>query len=229
MDTKFSVKDFGNNFQWGVAIAAAQNEGAADIYGRGPSIWDVYAKRHGKIKGAAKPTVACDFYHRYKDDLLLVKALGFKVFRFSISWPRIVPDGSGKINKEGISFYHRVIEECLLLGLTPYVTLYHWDLPQALEKKGGWTNYLIVKWFSRFITICAEAFGDKVKHWIILNEPFGFTALGYMLGKHAPGKMGLDNFIPALHHAALAQADGEESSAIWCHMRTSALLFLFRS
>ena len=208
MDIKFSAKDFGNNFQWGVAIAAAQNEGAADMYGRGPSIWDVYAKRRGKIKGAAKPTVACDFYHRYKDDLLLVKALGFNVFRFSISWSRILPDGSGKINKEGISFYQKVIEECLLLGLTPYVTLYHWDLPQALEKRGGWTNYLIVKWFSRFVTICAEAFGDKVKHWIILNEPFGFTALGYMLGKHAPGKMGLDNFIPALHHAALAQADG---------------------
>ncbi len=208
MDTKFSAKDFGNNFEWGVAIAAAQNEGAADMDGRGPSIWDVYARRRGKIKGAAKPTVACGFYHRYKDDLLLVKALGFTVFRFSISWSRILPDGAGKINKEGISFYQKVIEECLQLGLTPYVTLYHWDLPQALEKRGGWTNFLILKWFSRFVTICAEAFGNKVKHWIILNEPFGFTVLGYMLGKHAPGKMGLDNFIPALHHAALAQADG---------------------
>ncbi len=132
----------------------------------------------------------------------------FSVFRFSISWARILPDGTGKINKEGINFYHRVIDECNKLGLTPYVTLYHWDLPQELEKKGGWTNYLITKWFSRFVTVYAEAYGDKVKHWIILNEPFEFTTLSYMLGKHAPGKKGLSNFLPAIHHAAMAQAEG---------------------
>ena len=203
-----SYKDFGRNFHWGVAIAAAQNEGAANEDGKGLSIWDVYARRTGKIKGGAKPLVGCDFYHRYKDDLLLVKALGFTVFRFSISWARILPDGSGKINKDGISFYHRVIDECLKLGLTPYITLYHWDLPHELEKKGGWTNYYINKWFNRFVTICAEAYGEKVKDWIIINEPFGFTSLGYMLGKHAPGKMGLNNFMPAIHHAAVAQAEG---------------------
>ncbi|MEO6231135.1 MAG: GH1 family beta-glucosidase [Ferruginibacter sp.] len=203
-----SSKDFGKNFQWGVAIAAAQNEGAADMYGKGPSIWDVYAKGTGKIKGAGKPSVGCDFYHRYKDDLLLVKALGFTVFRFSISWARILPDGTGKVNKEGINFYHRVIEECIKLGLTPYITLYHWDLPYELQKKGGWTNYFINKWFNRFVTVCAEAYGDTVKNWIIINEPFGFTSLGYMIGRHAPGKKGLDNFLPAIHHTALAQAEG---------------------
>ena len=203
-----TAKDFGKNFQWGVALAAAQNEGAAAVDGRGPSIWDQFAKRVGKIKGRTNPSVCCDFYHRYKDDLMLVKALGFSVFRFSISWSRIIPDGSGRVNKEGIDFYHRVIDECLALGLTPYVTLYHWDLPYELEKKGGWTNYLITKWFAKFVTVCAEAYGEKVKNWIILNEPFGFTSLGYMLGKHAPGKRGLDNFIPAIHNAALAQADG---------------------
>jgi beta-glucosidase len=207
-DTIFSAKDFGKNFQWGVAIAAAQNEGAADLYGKGLSIWDVYARKSGKVKGNHSPAIACDFYHRYKDDLLLVKALGFSVFRFSISWARIMPDGIGKINKEGIDFYHRVIDECLQLGLTPYVTLYHWDLPYELQKKGGWMNYFINKWFSRYVTVCAKAFGDKVKNWIILNEPFGFTSLGYMLGKHAPGKRGLSNFLPAIHHAALAQAEG---------------------
>jgi len=203
-----TAKDFGRHFHWGVAMAAAQNEGAIEVDGKGLSIWDVFSKRIGKIKAGGKTAPGCDFYYRYKDDLLLAKALGFNTFRFSISWPRILPDGTGKINKEGIAFYHKVIDECLQLGLTPFVTLYHWDLPQELEKKGGWTNYLITKWFTRFVTVCAEAFGDKVKNWIILNEPSGFTALGYMLGRHAPGKRGLDNFLPALHHAALAQADG---------------------
>ena len=203
-----SAKNFGKNFQWGVAVAAAQNEGAAHIYGRGLSVWDVFARNSNKIKGKGKPTIACDFYHRYKDDLLLTKALGFNVFRFSISWSRILPDGTGKINKEGIDFYHRVIDECLKLELIPYVTLYHWDLPYELEKKGGWPNYFVNKWFNRYVTVCAEAFGSKVKNWIIMNEPFAFTSLGYMLGIHAPGKKGLDNFFPAVHHAALAQTEG---------------------
>ncbi len=203
-----SSRDFGHHFYWGVAIAAQQNEGAWNEDGRGPSIWDVFARRQGKIKGNAKPYTATDFYHRFKDDLLLVKALGFNSFRFSLSWSRIIPDGSGKINPEGIEFYHRLIDECLQQDITPFVTLYHWDLPYALEQKGGWTSHLMNKWFTRYATVCAEAFGDKVKNWIVLNEPFGFTSLGYMLGRHAPGKTGLDNFLKAVHHAALAQADG---------------------
>ncbi len=191
-----------------MAIAAAQNEGAYNTDGRGPSIWDVFAKRPRKIKAAAKPYEACDFYYRYKDDLLLTKALGFRVFRFSFSWSRIFPEGIGKVNKEGVAFYHKVIDECLLLGLTPFVTLYHWDLPHALQKEGGWTSVHMLKWFTRYATFCAEEFGDKIKNWIILNEPMGFTSLGYMLGKHAPGKTGLENFFPAIHNAALAQAEG---------------------
>ena len=203
-----TAKDFGKNFEWGVVIAAAQNEGAVNADGKGQTIWDTFSRSTSNIKGGGKLTVACDFYHRYKDDLLLVKALGFTVFRFSISWARILPDGTGKINKEGLNFYHKVIDECLKLGLTPYVTLYHWDLPEELEKKGGWINYLIIKWFTRFVSICAEAYGEKVKNWIILNEPFAFTTLGYMLGKHAPGKTGLTNYLPAIHHTAMAQAEG---------------------
>lgn len=189
-------------------MAAAQNEGAANSYGKGLSIWDTFSRRQGKIKGGGKPSIACDFYHRYKDDLMLVKALGFTVFRFSISWPRILPEGTGRVNKEGVAFYHRVIDECLQLGLIPYVTLYHWDLPAALEKEGGWASHLMGKWFGRYVTLCAEEYGDKVKNWIVLNEPFGFTSLGYMLGKHAPGRVGLSSFLSAVHHAALAQADG---------------------
>ena len=203
-----TAKDFGKNFEWGVVIAAAQNEGAVNADGKGQTIWDTFSHSNSNIKGGGKLTIACDFYHRYKDDLLLVKALGFTVFRFSISWARILPEGTGKVNKEGLNFYHKVIDECLKLGLTPYVTLYHWDLPEELEKKGGWTNYLIIKWFTRFVTVCAEAYGDKVKNWIILNEPFAFTTLGYMLGKHAPGKTGLSNYLPAIHHTAMAQAEG---------------------
>jgi beta-glucosidase len=205
---QLSVKDFGNQFLWGVAIAAPQNEGAWNEDGRGPSIWDVFARRQGKIRGRAKPYTSSDFYHRFKDDLLLVKALGFNTFRFSLSWSRIIPDGTGKINQQGLSFYHNVIDECLKQGITPFITLYHWDLPYALEQKGGWTSHLMNRWFARYVSVCASAYGERVKNWIVLNEPFGFTSLGYMLGKHAPGKTGLDNFLKAVHHAALAQADG---------------------
>lgn len=200
--------DFGADFQWGVAMAAAQNEGAYNVHGRGASIWDAFARKSGKIKDGSKPSIACDFYHRYKDDMLLAKALGFKIFRFSIAWPRILPEGQGRANKEGLAFYHRIIDECLVLGMVPYVTLYHWDLPLALEKEGGWTSHLLLKWFTRFVTICAEEYGNKVKNWIVLNEPMGFTSLGYMLGVHAPGKMGLEHFLPAVHNAVLAQAEG---------------------
>lgn len=191
-----------------MAIAAAQNEGAYNIDGRGLSVWDKFARRQGNIKGKATPFLACDFYHRYKDDLLLVKALGFQVFRFSFSWSRIFPEGVGKINREGVAYYHKVIDECLLLGLTPFVTLYHWDLPQALQQEGGWASVHMLRWFTRYVTYCAEEFGDKVKNWIVLNEPMGFTSLGYMLGKHAPGKTGTAHFFPAIHNAVLAQAEG---------------------
>lgn len=204
----FNSKAFGEDFHWGVAIAAQQNEGAWNVDGRGQSIWDVFARRQGKIKDAAKPSDACGFYYRYKDDLLLAKALGFKAFRFSFSWSRILPDGTGKVNKQGIAFYHKLIEECLQLGMVPFVTLYHWDLPYALEKEGGWANHNIVKWFAAYATICAEEYGATVKNWLIMNEPAGFTSLGYMLGKHAPGKTGLNNFLPAIHHAVMATAEG---------------------
>ncbi|MET4545005.1 beta-glucosidase [Pedobacter africanus] len=202
------ASDFGNDFVWGVATAAAQIEGAAEGYGKGLSIWDTFSKRQGKIKKGHLLTTTCDFYHSYKADIALVKSLGFTVFRFSISWPRILPNGKGRINKEGILFYHQVIDECLLQDIVPYVTLYHWDLPHALEEEGGWTAFSVNNSFNHFVSICAKEYGDKVKNWIVLNEPFGFTSLGYMLGVHAPGKTGLTNFFSAVHHTAIAQADG---------------------
>ncbi|WP_113638643.1 GH1 family beta-glucosidase [Nubsella zeaxanthinifaciens] len=212
--------DFGNDFLWGVATAAAQIEGAANDYGKGPSIWDTFSKRTGKIKKGHQPTLACDFYHRYLEDIALVKTLGFKVFRFSIAWARIFPLGHGSINPEGVAFYHRVIDECLMQDLVPMVTLYHWDLPEALSKEGGWTAFGINSWFNEYVTFCAKEYGDKVKQWIVINEPFGFTSLGYMLGVHAPGQTGVNNFFDAALHTAIAQADGakilraEVSSAV---------------
>lgn len=202
------ASDFGKDFLWGVATAAAQIEGAAEGYGKGLSIWDTFSKRSGKIKKGNQLTTACDFYHKYKEDIAMVKLLGFQIFRFSISWPRIFPEGKGGVNKEGVMFYHQVIDECLLQGIVPYVTLYHWDLPEALEDEGGWTAFSINHSFNQFVSLCAKEYGDKVKNWIVLNEPFGFTSLGYMLGIHAPGKTGLTNFFSAVHHAAIAQADG---------------------
>ncbi|KQS42158.1 GH1 family beta-glucosidase [Pedobacter sp. Leaf194] len=200
--------DFGNDFLWGVATAAAQIEGTSDYYGKGPSIWDTFSTKSGKIKKGHKPNVACDFYHRFREDIALVKLLGFKVFRFSIAWSRILPFGKGEINPEGIRFYHNIVDECLQHGIIPYITLYHWDLPQALEEEGGWTSFSINAAFNAFVSICATAYGDKVKNWIVINEPFGYTSLGYMLGVHAPGKTGLTNFFSAVHHTALAQAEG---------------------
>ncbi|RDI96096.1 beta-glucosidase [Meiothermus sp. QL-1] len=199
---------FGPEFRWGVATSAYQIEGAVREDGRGPSIWDTFAHAPGRIKTGENGDVACDFYHRYAEDIALIRSLNFQAHRFSLAWPRILPEGRGRVNPKGLDFYHRVIDRTLELGLEPWVTLYHWDLPQALEDQGGWTNRAIVDWFAAYVEVCARAFGDRVRHWMVLNEPTVFTVLGYLQGKHAPGRRGLANFLPAVHHAALAQAEG---------------------
>ncbi|TWW00884.1 GH1 family beta-glucosidase [Chitinophaga pinensis] len=204
----FSRHDFGENFLWGVTISAFQNEGACDADGKGKSIWDEFTTKKGKIKDGTNALVTVDFYNRYREDIQLVKKMGFDVFRFSISWPRILPEGTGRVNQAGIDYYHRVIDACLEAGLTPYVTLYHWDLPHAIEHKGGWCHRGVIFAFEEYVRICVQAFGDKVKNWIVMNEPFGFTSLGYMLGVHAPGKFGVSYFLPAVHHVLLAQVAG---------------------
>jgi beta-glucosidase len=134
--------------------------------------------------------------------------LGIKNFRFSISWSRIIPNGTGKVNPIGIEFYNRVIDFCLEMGIEPWITLYHWDLPHELEKKGGWTNRDIIGWFGDYVELCTRYFGDRVKNWMILNEPMVYTGAGYFLGVHAPGRKGLNSFLAAIHHAALCQAEG---------------------
>jgi len=195
-------------FYWGVASAAAQTEGAADEDGRGPSIWDEFSLRRRKIAGGHTPAISSSFYHRYAEDIDLLALLGIPNFRFSVSWSRIFPEGKGHINQKGVDFYDRLVDTCLEKNIQPWITLYHWDLPLALEKKGGWTQRDTVQHFCDYASLAVRKFGDRVQHWMALNEPLAFTGAGYFLGIHAPGKRGLQHFIPAAHHATLAQAQG---------------------
>lgn len=200
--------DFGKDFIWGTATAAYQIEGAWNEDGKGPSIWDTFTHRHGKIKDRSNGDVACDFYHRYAEDITLMKSLNMQAFRLSAAWSRILPQGTGAPNPKGIDFYHRVIDACLEAGIQPWVTCYHWDLPQALEDKGGWTNRDVIGWFGDYVDLLARTYGDKVKHWMVFNEPAAFTGLGYLAGLHAPGKIALHGFPKAVHHVVMCQAEG---------------------
>jgi beta-glucosidase len=207
-DLNFNKKDFGDDFIWGVATAAYQIEGSVDADGRGPCIWDKFAAQKGKIKNGDNAKVACDFYRNYERDIALVSELGFKEFRFSISWSRIFSNGYGEVNEKGIAFYNKVIDKCISLDIVPWITLYHWDLPQALEDLGGWKNRKIIDWFAAYAEVCAKAFGDRVKKWIVLNEPMAVAGLGYTTGLHAPGRKRITNFLPVVHHLAMCQAVG---------------------
>ena len=204
----FNKNDFGAGFNWGVSTAAYQIEGAHDTDGKGASIWDVFSQKKRNILYGDNGNVACDFHSKFAEDIALVRQLNIPIYRFSISWTRIFPDGLGTVNDKGVDFYNRVIDCCLEQGVTPWITLYHWDLPEALQQKGGWVNRSVIQWFSHFVDTCIKKFGDRVKHWMVLNEPMVFTGAGYFLGVHAPGKKGLGNFLAAAHHAALCQAEG---------------------
>ncbi|HEX8378519.1 MAG TPA: GH1 family beta-glucosidase [Pedobacter sp.] len=201
-----SKEDFGSDFKWGVSTAAFQIEGAHNIDGKGESIWDVFTSRKGKVKNNHHAKIACDFYNCYKRDIQLIQYLNIPNFRFSISWSRVMPTGQHPVRQAGIDYYNRVIDFCLEKDITPWITLYHWDLPQALHLKGGWTNRDIVGWFSDYTELCAKNFGDRVQNWMVMNEPSVFTGAGYFLGIHAPGKKGLKNFLPAIHHVTLSTA-----------------------
>jgi beta-glucosidase len=205
---EINKSDFGDKFVWGVAASAFQTEGSCYEDGKGPSIWDEFAKKKGKIFKGHSANVSCDFYNQYTRDIALMKSMNISNFRFSFSWSRIFPKGDTELNLQGLAFYDRVIDLCLEFGIEPWVTLYHWDLPLTLQQKGGWANREIVSHFSDYVSFCINHFGDRVKHWMILNEPMVYTGAGYFLGIHAPGKRGMNNFIPATHHSALAQAAG---------------------
>ncbi|MCA1918526.1 MAG: beta-glucosidase [Flavobacterium piscis] len=209
IENSFLNKDqFGDDFLWGVSTAAFQIEGAHDADGKGSSIWDVFTSQKGKIKNGHHALTACDFYNSYQNDIDLIRELNIPNFRFSISWPRIMPTGTHPVNQAGIEYYNKIIDSLLASGIEPWITLYHWDLPHTLETKGGWTNRESVSWFSEYVEVCAQYFGDRVKNWMVINEPSVFTGAGYFLGIHAPGKKGITNYLKAMHHVTLATAAG---------------------
>ena len=175
------------NFLWGAATAAYQIEGAWNEDGKGPSIWDEFTHQKGNILNGDTGDIACDHYHRYKDDVKLMKQMGLKAYRFSISWARILPEGTGPVNQAGIDFYSNLIDELLKNGIEPFITLYHWDLPYALHLKGGWLNPQSPDWFEEYTKLVVQSFGKIVKHFITFNEPSVFIGLGYMGGDHTPG------------------------------------------
>ncbi|KAF5449537.1 hypothetical protein F2P56_029970 [Juglans regia] len=180
---------FPKGFVFGTASAAFQYEGAVKEDGRGPSIWDTFSHKFGKISDFSNADVAVDQYHRYNEDIQLMKDMGLDAYRFSIAWSRIFPNGSGEINQAGVDHYNNLIDALLAKGIEPYVTLYHWDLPQALEDKyNGWLNPQIIKDFGTYAETCFQKFGDRVKHWITFNEPHTFVIQGYDVGLQAPGR-----------------------------------------
>ncbi len=194
---------FPEGFEWGVATSAAQIEGAWDEGGRGPSIWDEFCKRPGAIAGGHDCSRACDHYHRFREDVALMKELGVTHYRFSISWPRILPEGRGRVNPEGVAFYRALLNELRGAGIEPAVTLFHWDLPQALQAEGGFERRQCAYDFLAYARLCFEEFGDLVGRWITLNEPRAFVLLGYELGKHAPGFSGHPASLDVAHHLLL--------------------------
>lgn len=198
---------FPEGFMWGSATAAYQIEGAAKKDGRTPSIWDTYSEKPGNIVNGDTGLVACDHYHRFKEDVKTMKDLNFKYYRMSVSWSRLLPNGRGDVNPEGLRFYNAVIDELLSVGITPLVTIYHWDLPQCLEDEyGGWLGRKVVEDFEAYAAVLFEHFGDRVKNWITLNEPWCSSALGYASGEHAPGRAEAPGTEPylAAHHMVLA-------------------------
>ena len=199
---------FGDDFKWGTTISSFQNEGWPDADGKGPSIWDTFAAERRNIKNNDTIGNASNFYKDYEKDIKTAAGLNLDTFRFSLSWSRIFPEGTGSANQAGVDFYHKVIDCCIANGLEPWVTLYHWDLPQKLEDLGGWASRAIVYWFSEYAQFCTREYGNKVKHWVVINEPMSFTGLGYFMGYHAPGKEGLGNFLRAAHHVCLCNAEG---------------------
>jgi beta-glucosidase len=196
--------EFPKEFVWGASTAAYQIEGAVRQDGRGVSIWDTFSHTPGKIAGGKTGDIACDHYHRYPEDVRLMAELGLGAYRFSVAWPRIMPDGKGRPNRKGLDFYGRLVDELLSHGIEPWVCLYHWDLPQALEDAGGWTDRDIVHRFSDYAEVVAESLGDRVERFLMLNEPSIVALLGHLLGIHAPGRADIADYAAATHHLNLA-------------------------
>ncbi|MDO5409610.1 MAG: GH1 family beta-glucosidase [Lachnospiraceae bacterium] len=196
---------FREDFVWGAATSAYQIEGAAKEGGKGKHIWDVYTAEPGHIYENHTGEIACDHYHRFREDVRSMKEMGLKGYRFSIDWSRVLPEGFGKVNEEGIAFYSQLIDALLENGIEPYITLYHWELPYELYKRGGWMNPEIVEWFGAYARLIAERFSDRVSHFFTLNEPQCFVGLGFLTGEHAPGlKCPIQDTFEMAHNALKA-------------------------
>lgn len=201
---------FPNDFLWGASTASYQIEGAWNEDGKGASIWDTFSHKIGKVKHGDTGDVACNHYHLYKHDVKLMKALGLKAYRFSTAWTRFFPEGRGKPNAKGRDFYNRLVDELLENNIEPWLCFFHWDLPQALQDKGGWANRDMVHYYGDYASYVAETLGDRVKHFIMLNEPNVFSILGHVLGMHAPGVQDISAFAATAHHLNLATGMGLE-------------------
>jgi beta-glucosidase len=192
------------DFVWGVSTSSYQIEGAAQLDGRGPSVWDVFCRIPGRVANGDTGDRASDHYHRYAEDIALMRQIGVGAYRFSVSWPRVLPSGRGKANESGLAFYDRLVDGLLAAGIEPWLCLYHWDLPQALQDQGGWTNRDIVQWFADYAHLIARRLGDRVKHYATFNEPSVFTLFGYSFGWHPPATNDPASLYAAIHHVNLA-------------------------
>jgi beta-glucosidase len=205
-----SAAPFPADFRWGTASAAYQIEGAATADGRGESIWDRFCATPGKVRNGDSGAIACDFYHRYERDIALLRELGANAFRLSISWPRVLPNGRGRVNERGLDFYDRLVDALLASGVEPFVTFYHWDLPQALEDRGGWPARGTVDAFCEYVAAVVGRLGDRVQHWTTHNEPWVAAWLGYGQGHHAPGRTSEADALAAAHHLLLSHGRAVE-------------------
>jgi beta-glucosidase len=221
-----AARRFPSGFRWGTATSSYQIEGAAKVDGRGPTIWDTFCRVPGKVKGGATGDIANDHYHRYKEDVRLMKSLGVDCYRFSIAWSRVFPQGRGAVNQKGLDFYSRLVDELLANGIAPFATLYHWDLPQALQDRhGGWESRDVAQAFGDYAAVVAQRLSDRVKHFFTTNELLAFIELGYGNGVHAPGlSLPRGRLNQTRHHAVLGH--GLAAQAIRAHGRSGTQIGL---
>ncbi len=203
-----SSKRFPPGFLWGSGTSSYQVEGATQEDGRGPSIWDTFSRRPGAVLGGDTGDVAADQYHRYREDVALLRELGHRMYRFSVAWPRVQPDGRGAVNQRGLDHYTRLVDELLAAGIAPNITLYHWDLPQSLQDAGGWPGRDIAARFAEYAAIVYEALHDRVSWWATINEPWCVSLLSHAAGQHAPGERDAGRALRAIHHVLLAHGLG---------------------
>jgi beta-glucosidase len=198
------TNSFPHDFVWGAATASYQIEGAAHEDGRGESVWDRFSATPGKVRNGDSGAIACDFYHRYRDDIALMRELGLDAFRFSIAWPRVLPEGRGRVNPAGLDFYDRLVDELLAQGIEPFPTLFHWDTPQVLEDAGGWPSRATAEAFVEYAQAVVGRLGDRVRRWTTHNEPWVVAWIGHAWGEHAPGRTSEVDAVAAAHHLLLS-------------------------